>query len=246
MTDVTTTKPIDELVQEMINKIVSPTIPVDISIGEAGQLRRFAMEDKIALLAKGLTVDKIENLNARAMYLREKQSIWISVYESAQSNTDAWEQMFEEASLLQKELRYDFQFAYRDEPKILTKLNNILDGNGKMDLMQDLSDYPDFALKYPEPLLLINFDNNKLDRASLLSRELYGLWQKIDGAQNSTNRPEKILRDRAYTYLKLLVDEIRAYGKYAFWYDDEKQERYASDYARRKNNKKKNKEEIGN
>ncbi|WP_320017918.1 hypothetical protein [Labilibaculum manganireducens] len=56
---------------------------------------------------------------------------------------------------------------------------------------------------------------------------------KIDGVKNSKNRPEKLMRDRACTYLKQLVDEIRAYGKYAFWNDKEKQKRYSSEYQRK-------------
>ncbi|PKQ66469.1 hypothetical protein BZG01_10595 [Labilibaculum manganireducens] len=41
------------------------------------------------------------------------------------------------------------------------------------------------------------------------------------------------MRDRACTYLKQLVDEIRAYGKYAFWNDEEKQKRYSREYQRK-------------
>ncbi|WP_143470467.1 hypothetical protein [Labilibaculum filiforme] len=235
MTDLATTKPIEELVLEITDEqIVSPTIPVYITIGEAGQLHRNALEDKDALLAKGLTLEKIEDLNSRALFLQDKQSDWIAVYESAQSNTEKWDQVYEEASLLQKELKYDFLFAYRNNEKILTQLNNIIDGNGKMDLIQDMSDYPKLAKQYPEPLKLINFDNSKLEKSDRFSHELYDLWQKIDGAKNSTYRPEKIMRDRAYSYLKQLVDEIRTYGKYAFWNDEEKQKRYTSEYQRRK------------
>ncbi|WP_180335638.1 hypothetical protein [Labilibaculum filiforme] len=50
------------------------------------------------------------------------------------------------------------------------------------------------------------------------------------------------MRDRAYTYLKQLVDEIRTYGKYAFWNDEEKQKRYTSEYLR--NSRKTKKETI--
>ena len=65
---------------------------------------------------------------------------------------------------------------------------------------------------------------------------------KVDGVKNSKNRPEKLMRDRAYTYLKQLVDEIRAYGKYAFWDNEEKQQRYSSEYLR--NSRKTKKEKI--
>lgn len=245
MTDVTTTKTINELVLEISeDKIVSTTIPVAIAIGEAGVLHQYALEDKEALLAKGLSEDTINELAPRAKFLQEQQSVWTAVYESALTSTQEWEEKIEEASLLQRELKYDFQFAYRNHPDILKKLQNILDGNGHMDLIQDMSDYPAFARQYPEPLEAILFDKSKTERAQQLSHELFDLMNKVDGVKNNKNRPEKLMRDRAYTYLKQLVDEIRAYGKYAFWNDEEKQKRYSSEYGRKKHTKNDNETET--
>jgi len=225
-----------------VNQIVSPTIPVDISVGEAGQLHQYVSEDKPELLAKGLSEDLIEQLIPRAKFLQNKQSEWTAVYQSALSNTQEWEEKIEEGRLLQRELKNDFQFAYRKHPAILKKLNQILDGSGNMDLIQDLSDYPVFAQQHPEPLEAILFDTAKTERAKQVSLELTDLMNKVDGVKNSKNRPEKLMRDRAYTYLKQLVDEIRAYGKYAFWDNEEKQQRYSSEYIRSKN--KRNSNEI--
>ena len=235
MTDVVPEKTIEEEVLNITkNNIITPTVPVDIAIGEAGKLHQSAMEDKVALLAKGLSEDKIKELTPRAKFLQEKQSIWISVYQSALSNTEAWEAKIDEGRLLQRELKHDFQFAYRNHPDILKRLKNIVDGSGNMDLIQDLSDYSAFAIQYPEPLTAILYDTNKTVRAKQLSLDLVDLMNQVDGVKDSKNRPEKIMRDRAYTYLKQLVDEIRAYGKYAFWNDEEKQKRYSSEYQRQK------------
>jgi len=243
MPDVVVTKTIEELVRKItVNQIVSPTIPVDISVGEAGQLHQYVSEDKPELLAKGLSEDLIEQLIPRAKFLQNKQSEWTAVYQSALSNTQEWEEKIEEGRLLQRELKNDFQFAYRKHPAILKKLAQILDGSGNMDLIQDLSDYPVFAQQHPEPLEAILFDTAKTERAKQVSLELTDLMNKVDGVKNSKNRPEKLMRDRAYTYLKQLVDEIRAYGKYAFWDNEEKQQRYSSEYIRSKN--KRNSNEI--
>lgn len=40
----------------------------------------------------------------------------------------------------------------------------------------------------------------------------------------------KITRDKAYTYLKQVVDEIYEAGKYLFWKDDAKRKGYYSQY----------------
>jgi hypothetical protein len=234
MTEVTTPKTIEEVVLEIPeDQIVSPTIPVDITIGEAGELHQSATEDAPKLLAKGLSEGLIQQLIPRAKFLQDKQSAWTAVYQSALTSTQQWEEKIDEGRLLQRELKYDFQFAYRNHPDILKKLKNILEGNGNMDLIQDLSDYPAFAKQYPEPLTAIFFDTTKSERAKQVSLALVDLMNKVDGVKNSKNRPEKLMRDRAYTYLKQLVDEIRAYGKYAFWNDEEKQKRYSSEYQRK-------------
>mgnify|MGYP003624723680 CR=1 FL=1 len=234
MTEVTAAKTIEEVALEYKqDKIVSPIIPVDITIGESGTLNRYATEDEEVLLAKGLKEGLIQQLIPSAKFLQDKQSAWIAVYQSALSSTQQWEAKIDEARLLQRELKHDFQFAYRNDPDILKKLKNIVGGNGNMDLIQDLSDYPAFAKQYPEPLTAILFDTSKTDRAKQISLDLVDLMNEVDGVKNSKNRPEKLMRDRAYTHLKQLVDEIRAYGKYAFWNDEEKQKRYSSEYLRK-------------
>ncbi|WP_321515700.1 hypothetical protein [Marinifilum fragile] len=43
-----------------------------------------------------------------------------------------------------------------------------------------------------------------------------------------------------------LVDEIRAYGKYAFWDDENRQKKYSSEYIRIKNNKNNNSDKVEN
>lgn len=238
MTDVITTKTIEELVLEIADdQIISPTIPVDITIGEAGELHQNATEDKPMLLARGLSEELIQELIPRAKFLQNKQSAWTAVYQSALTSTQQWEEKIDEGRLLQRELKNDFQFAYRNHPDILRKLKNILEGNGNMDLVQDLSDYPAFANQHPEPLTAILFDTSKTERAKQIALDLVDLINQVDGVKNSKTRPEKLMRDRAYTHLKQLVDEIRAYGKYAFWNDEDKQKRYSSEYGRKKHTK---------
>ncbi|WP_421919985.1 hypothetical protein [Marinifilum sp.] len=175
-----------------------------------------------------------------------KQNIWLSVYESSIKNTKEWSQKIEEARLLHRELQYDFQFALRKDRDALRVLQITLDGDRDSDTIVDLGSYPQLALKYPNELEAIKFDQSKLDKANVLVEELLALQEKVDGVQNSTERPEKQMRDRAYTYLKQLVDEVRAYGKYTFWNKEEKQRRYASEYARQKNERNKKDEEHVN
>jgi hypothetical protein len=47
------------------------------------------------------------------------------------------------------------------------------------------------------------------------------------------------LHNKAYSYLKKQVDEIRAAGKFLFWKNPERLSGYSSDYWRKKNSSKK-------
>ena len=49
----------------------------------------------------------------------------------------------------------------------------------------------------------------------------------------------KIIRDKAYTYMKSLVDEIREAGKYVFRKNPKRLDGYSSDYWRKQNQNKK-------
>lgn len=233
MSEVTTTKTIDELVMAIpAEEVVKPTIPVDVVIKEASELHAFATEDKNELLAKGATEEMIADLSIRSRFLLAKQNNWLAVYQSSLTNTQEWSKKIEEGRLLQRELHHDFQFALRKNAKALQVLQATLDGDRDSDTIVDLSSYPEIAKQYPEELEAIKFDQSKLVKAASLAEELLSLQEKVDGVKNSSDRPEKQIRDRAYTYLKQLVDEIRSYGKYAFWNNEEKQKRYASEYLR--------------
>jgi len=48
----------------------------------------------------------------------------------------------------------------------------------------------------------------------------------------------KTIRDKAYTHLKELVDEVRAAGKYLFWRNPNRLKGYTSEFWKRKNSRK--------
>ena len=84
---------------------------------------------------------------------------------------------------------------------------------------------------YPEPLEAINFDMTLLDQADAACEELSPLLAVARGEGLEDNEA-KLNRDRAYTYLKASVDEIRAFGQYLFWRNPVRARGYASEYLR--------------
>jgi len=59
------------------------------------------------------------------------------------------------------------------------------------------------------------------------------LLSAINGERDENDKPTKEMRDRAYVYLKEAVDQICEYGKYVFWEDEERLEKYSSEYYRK-------------
>jgi hypothetical protein len=84
----------------------------------------------------------------------------------------------------------------------------------------------------PEPLEAINFEMGLLDEAASKSDELGALLGVAHG-EEATDKEAKIMRDKAYTFLKQAVDEIRDYGQFVFWRDESRSVGYASAYHRK-------------
>ena len=78
---------------------------------------------------------------------------------------------------------------------------------------------------HPPGTLALIFHNNVKKMSKLLTA--------MNGDRADNNGSKK-MRDKAYTYLKEAVDEIRAGGKYVFWKNEKRLKGYRSEYHRRK------------
>jgi hypothetical protein len=128
---------------------------------------------------------------------------------------------------------HSFKFAFRKFPDIQTRLSIIAEGDGHADMLQDLNDLAVLGKENIKPLQDISFDLNSLDEASKLSTELSKLLGLATAEKTNSGEAKKI-RDKAYTYLKEVVDEIKDYGQFIFWKNDERLKGYKSSYIARK------------
>ncbi|MBS2099871.1 hypothetical protein KEM10_16395 [Carboxylicivirga linearis] len=64
------------------------------------------------------------------------------------------------------------------------------------------------------------------------------MWAEANDNKADSNE-SKIIRDKAYTYMKNLVDEIREAGKYVFRKNPKRLNGYSSAYWRKQNQNKK-------
>ena len=218
---------------------LEPGIPVDVALQEAENLHHWSLDDADALAVVGITTDMINDLPVRAGACREAQSVWNKDYRSQQEAQKQWAEQAPEAYAFRDDLLASLRFSYRKDDALLSRVSAITDGSGHADMIQDLNDIAVLGRDNPGPLTAIGFDLTQLDLAATRADELADLLAEANGDKADPNE-SKIIRDKAYTYMKALVDEIREAGKYVFRKDKNRLKGYSSEYWRKQNRKNNN------
>ncbi|MFH2024465.1 MAG: hypothetical protein ABIK30_01390 [bacterium] len=104
-------------------------------------------------------------------------------------------------------------------------------------MIQDLNDLALLGKDHTDLLTAIGFDVTLLDAAASTSAELATLYSQVNVIQTEENT-ERVIRDKAYVYVKQALDEVRNCGQYVFWRNDARLKGYSSHYY--KNRRKKN------
>ncbi len=221
---------LEALPQEAVK---SPTIPVDVFMQEAENLYVWAEEDKETLVAKGLDWQVYgEDLPVRTGACRYAQAIWMKERYSQEEAAKAWRKESPKAYEFRNDLLADLRFAFRKRSDLIARVRAIADGEGDADMIQDLMDISVLGKANASELEKIKYDLRNLELAAQRSDTLAELLAKANGT-TLDNSKAKAMRDRAYTYLKEAIDEVRDTGKYAFRKDPERYKGYISQYKRR-------------
>lgn len=175
-------------------------------------------------------------LPVRAGALREAQSLWFKDRYSPEEAEEEWKVRSPEAFEFRDELLHSFRFAFRKDEIISARVAAIAEGSSNADMIQDLNDLSVLGKANPEPLKAIGFKMALLDEAAVKADEMADLLASANGDRNEHSEA-KTIRDKAYTYLKELVDEVRDAGKYLFWRTPERYKGYVSQYWKRRNSK---------
>lgn len=224
-------------------QIKEPNIPINVYVQEAENLAHWCIDDLALLTTAGIDNTKIDALKVRAGACREAQSLWVKDRRSVKEAEELWMEKSPLAYDLRDELIHTFRFAFRNEEKLLGRVAEIYDGDGHADMLQDLNDLSVLGKENVALLSIIGFDVAKLEAAAIQADELAELYAIANGIRQSSNEVKE-LRDRAYSYLKELVDEVSACGKYLFWKTPKRIKGYYSDYWRKRNTVKTAPEEI--
>jgi hypothetical protein len=218
--------------------VKKPNMPVGEAVQEAENLTAWAKEDKAVLTKAGLDWVLVDDLPIRAGACRYAQSVWARESKSREDAQKEWNAKSPEAFALRDELLHDSTFAYRKLPDLLNKVQAIREGGSNADMLQDLSDLSVLGKDNKALLKAIGMDLGRLDQAAQMADDLSVVLANANGEAGDDD-DAKEMRDRAYTYMKMAVDEIRATGQYAFWRDEDWRKGYVSSYQRRLNKRRK-------
>ena len=222
-TDFETWKPAIESLSQDKTKL--PNQPVDDFAGSAETLAHEAAKDKEVLQQAGLDVTLIDELTSLSGALRYCQAQWMSEYRARQEAQKEWLAQSPEAYTLRNEMLHHFRFAYRNHPDIKKKVTRISEGAGHTDMIQDLLELAVLGDKHPEPLTAIGYDVAINTQARTTSQSMANLLAEANGARNLTSETKQ-MRDKAYTLLTDKVSTVREYGRYVFWKNAERREKY--------------------
>ncbi|MBN2529166.1 MAG: hypothetical protein JXR76_22445 [Deltaproteobacteria bacterium] len=219
-----------------IDKVHTPTMPMDTYLAEAGYLYHWAKEDLEELKKAGLLAKLLEELPYRRTAAAEAQAQWHNNMRKKEEAQARWQLESPEAFELRDELVHYMLFAFRNHEHLLNRVRSVNEGNSNADMIQDLLNLVVIGRENIELLTQVGFDPEKLEFAANVSQDMADLHGAATADKGSMDK-SKLLRDQAYTHLKEAVDTIRQYGQFVFWKTPDRRKGYASEYLRKKPSK---------
>lgn len=204
-----------------------------IYIQEMENLAVWATDDLIALEKVGITNSHIEDLKERIDACRILQTEWLRLKKIKPGMQKEWEQLKRKAMATRDELIFTYKYAFRNNDSLLKELKKISKKNVAAELVGDITSLCRIGNSHPDLLQNISFDENQIQEASSLAREV-----KDGHSYFIADTPDKdrikTLRDQSYTHLKQLADEIKGAGKFVFAKNKERLQGYEIAYFKKK------------
>lgn len=214
--------------------VLTPNLPINVIVQEAENLYHWCLTDREALTGAGLAADLIDNLPVRAGACREAQSLWVKERNTRQEAEQQWKDEAPAAFDLRDQLVHAFRYAFRKQPVLLARVDEIAQGDTNADMVQDLNDLAQLGKSNTELITAVGVTPETLDQAAATSDRMADLLGAVNG-ERQTDNEAMVIRDKAFTYLKEAVDEIRNCGKYVFWRNPDRLKGYNSDYWKMRN-----------
>lgn len=208
--------------------------PIDIPIRPffqiASQIIESGKREIVELKKYNYNESKFARMELLIAVLRELSGSFNDVQFDQPEFLGVFLKLREEAELLRFEMLSALELLGRDDLLLLTKIGKIHEGSSHSDLIQDLTDAKIICESQIEKLKNINFDPSILDRVPELSSQLSSLLAKatMDKSLSSELRLE---RDKAYTLLRDLLQELVSTARYAFRNDPARGSKFSLSYS---------------
>lgn len=218
------------------DQVSQPAYPISIFLQDCTDLYKWVQKDKPKLLQVGITDEMIEELLKRNEATRFAQADWNNEFQSIQDATKDWKAQSPAAFKFHDNLIAAFRYAFRRDKKLSDKVSSIAEGSSNADMIQDLMDLSVLGKANQALLEAISFDLLQLDQAAEMANNLSLILAAANGSRMEYSETLD-LRNRAYSYLKVLSDEIREAGKYVFRNDYDRQKGYFTPYWKYRDSK---------
>ncbi len=193
----------------------APYAPIVNLVHQGSDLLELLKNDMSAFIQIGINQDYVLKLEPAIEGLRDYQTVWKDSKKEEEEARKQWNILYPEGQALKKELLTTLRFVYSEDQATLAKISLITAGDGYDDLIQDLHEIAFLCKKDTSVFEPLQYDTSLFNRCEVLSSELMLLLGKLNGEKAEDNMLI-INRNKAFYYLKDLIDYIRKYGKYAF------------------------------
>lgn len=217
-------------------------IPHRIFTQIAENLKERAERDGPFLQKRKYDLLKLELIPELCAQLRLKTSDFFDIrFSQPQSRKDFLE-MRERADDIIYESLSAFDAAFYGHDDLMQKTSDIRVGDSHADTIQKLVDIKTVAERNRELLEAVGFDFTILDGIEELASKMASLLAKAT-ADESESPLKRIARDKVFTALKNLLEELVRIARYAFNKDPKHQVHYTISYSPIKHKAKKKEEE---
>lgn len=213
--------------------IIEPNTPMAVALQEAHDLHAAiqAGDTWDRLLRVGLPPSALDALPLAVAATRQAQSQWVVQRDRGkpQAQRDR-----EQAGIdLRSELVAACRWNLRRDPGALAVIDQIVQGEGVPDLVQDLLDLS-ALIRQQEAA----FDGDETFDAAAQAEAASSSASEITAGLSESrtlgdHEAAKQLRDRAYSHLAKLVADVREAGRYAFRKEPQRAAAFGSAYLRR-------------
>ncbi|WP_289055176.1 hypothetical protein [Carboxylicivirga marina] len=229
----------DKVLQEMlpeikaVNKedIKSCNIPISVFVQEAGNLNERVSLDMAQLLEVGMPPELQQRLGLLRDALFAAEVNWQEQQSEREKALALWKEKSPHLYALRKEILEHLAFAFRKDERLMEQIADIEEGSSHADAIEDLARLAVLGAQNPELVQAINYDAARFDTADAMVSEMSGVLSAANGYLYRDDEG-KLIRDKSYTLLKEVVDEIRDYGRFVFRNDPEHVKGYSSKYVR--------------